>query len=429
MKIAIITAGGRGDIQPYIALGSGLKKAGYSVCMPASEEFRDIIIENDLEYIQTNSVNSQELLRSFEMKNAAKSRNKLMFLSTMLKALKPMMVETFNETWEACQGCDLVITTIMGSMGARDSAEKLGIPCIHTLLIPACPTSGFQSPMAPSFLNLGIYNKITHKLTEQIVWQPFRTTINKWRKDILGLKPCDFWGISRKVYQGEVPVISGFSSSIIPRQEDWPESIRISGYWFLDEPENWQPPEDLNAFLNAGSPPVYIGFGSMVDKDPEHITKIAIDALRLSGQRGILSAGWNGIGGGKLPKTVFRVGSIPHSWLFKRMAVIVHHGGAGTTAAALRSGVPQIITPFLFDQPFWGKRVLELGVGPKSIPYSKLTPKKLAELISITISDKEIKTKAKSLGETISSENGVQNAVDIIQRYLVHTREAEGCKG
>lgn len=417
MKIAIITAGGRGDVQPYIALGSGLRKAGHSVLMPAAEEFRNIIIENGLEYIQTNSVNPQEFLRSLEMKEAARNKNKLIFLCKMFKALTPMMEGIFNETWEACQGCDLIITT-MGPMGAHDSAEKLGIPCIHTLLIPACPTAGFQSPFAPIFFNIGIYNKITHKLTEQIVWQPFRTIINKWRKDVLGLKPCDFFGIFRRVYQGEVPVVSGFSSSIIPRQDDWPKSVKISGYWFLDEPENWQPPVDLTAFLNTGTPPVYIGFGSMVDKEPERITKIAIEALRLSGQRGILSTGWNGLGCEKLPDTVIKVDSIPHSWLFKRMAAIVHHGGAGTTAAALRSGIPQIVTPFFCDQPFWGKRIFELGVGPKAVPYSRLTPEKLAVLINSAVNDNEIRTRAKLLGKKIDSESGVQKAVNIIQGYL-----------
>ncbi len=428
MKIVIITAGGRGDVQPYVALGSGLKKAGYSVRMPAAEEFRELIIESGLEYIKTNSVEPQEFLRSLEMKEAAKNKNKLLFLSTMFKALKPMMEDIFNETWEACQGCDLVITT-MGPMGAHDSAEKLGIPCIHTLLLPVCPTSEFQSPFTPGFFNLGVYNKITHKLTEQIVWQPFRSIINSWRKDVLDLKPSDFWGIYRRVYNGGVPVISGFSQSIIPGHKDWPESVKISGYWFLNEAEGWQPPEGLNEFINAGAPPVYIGFGSMVDKEPERISKIAIDALRLSGQRGILSAGWNGLGVKNLQETVFSIGSIPHAWLFKRMAAIVHHGGAGTTAAALHSGVPQIITPFFCDQPFWAERVFKLGVGPKSIPYSKLTAEKLAELIGKTVSNKEMKAKAELIGKTIDTEDGVQTAVNIIEEYLnAYGRGKEGKK-
>lgn len=234
----------------------------------------------------------------------------------------------------------------------------------------------------------------------------------------MGLKPGNFWGAYRRVYKGKIPVISGFSTSVIPWQKDWPESVKVSGYWFLDEPEDWQPPEDLNAFLNTGTPPVYIGFGSMVDKEPERITEIALEALRLSGQRGILSSGWNGLGSEKLPEKVFKVGSIPHSWLFKRMGAIVHHGGAGTTAAALRSGVPQIITPFFCDQPFWGERVYEMGVGPKSIPYSRLRPEKLAELISTAVNCEKIKMKAGLLGKEIADENGVQKAVEIIQDYL-----------
>lgn len=427
MKIVIITAGSQGDIQPYIALGSGLKKAGYSVRMPAPEEFRDLITENGIEFIQTNSVNSQEFVRSLRMKEAAKSKNKLMFVSEMFKALKPMIEGVFNETWKACQGSDLIITT-MAPMGARDCAEKLGIPCIHTLLVPACPTTGFQSPFTPRFFNLGLYNKVTHKLTEQIVWQPFRGILNKWRKDVLGLKPCNFWGIYREVYKGEVPVIASFSSSIVPKQEDWPESVKISGYWFLDEPEDWQPSNELDSFLNSGTPPVYIGFGSMVDKEPERITKIAVEALRLSGQRGILSSGWNGLGNEKLPETILQVGSIPHSWLFKRMGAVVHHGGAGTTAAALRSGVPQIITPFFCDQPFWGERIYELGTGPKPIPYSKLTSEKLAGLINIAVRNKDIQIKAKLLGGMIDAENGVQEAVNIVEKYLRDYKNGRGIK-
>lgn len=417
MKITIITAGSRGDVQPYIALGVGLKEAGYSVRMPAAEEFRDLVTENGLEYIQTNSINPQEFVRRLEMKNASRSKNKLKFISKMFSEIKPMIEGVFNETWEACQGSDLIITTML-AMGAYDSAEKLGIPIIHTMLIPICPTSGFQSPLTPSFFNLCTYNKCTHKLTEQIVWQPFRRIINRWRKNVLGLEPYNFWGVYRKIYQGKAPVICGFSPSIIAKPWDWPESVNITGYWFLDEPEGWQPPQDLEEFLNKGLPPIYIGFGSMVDKEPGRITRIALDALKLSGQRGILSAGWNGLGNEELPDNVFKVGSIPHSWLFKKMAAIVHHGGAGTTGAALCAGVPSIVTPFLGDQPFWAQRISSLGVGPRSIPYSKLTSESLAELVKIAVTDRTMQKKAKQLGKIIEMENGVQKAVDMVNRYL-----------
>jgi sterol 3beta-glucosyltransferase len=416
MNITIITAGSRGDVQPYIALGAGLRKAGHSVCMPAAGIFRELILENDLNYVQTNSVEPQEFIKSLEMENASKSKNKLKFISTMFNELKPIIRGVFSETWEACQGSDLIITTL-AAMGASDSAEKLGIPCIHTTVLPVCPTSEFQSPFVPDLFNHSISNKLTHKLTEQVVWQPFRAIINQWRKDVLGLEPVGFWGKYRKIYSGDMPVLCGFSPTIIPKPRDWPYRINITGYWFLDEPEGWQPPEDLKAFLNAGPPPVYIGFGSMVDKDPERITRIALDALRQCGQRGIISSGWNGLGTEKLPDTVLKVDSLPHSWLFKRVSAIVHHGGAGTTAAALRSGKPSIIAPFFADQPFWAKRIAELGVGPKPIAYSRLDSVNLAELINIA-TDEKIKTKANQIGKTIEKENGVQKAVDIIERYL-----------
>ncbi|HEX2945545.1 MAG TPA: glycosyltransferase [Clostridia bacterium] len=417
MKITIVTAGSRGDVQPYVALGAGLRKAGFSVHMPAAEEFREIITENGLEYIQTNSVNPREFVNNLKMKSAAQSKNKLSFIRTVFKELEPLIKGVFNETWEACQGSNLIITTL-GAMGASDSAEKLGIPCIHTMVLPVCPTSEFHSPFVPDFFNLAPYNKLTHELTEQIAWQPLRKELNIWRKDILGLKPQNFWGAYKKIYSSEAPVLCGFSPSIVPKPEDWPDSINITGYWFLDEPEGWKPPKDLEVFLSSGAPPVYIGFGSMVDKEPERITQIALEALRLSGQRGIISSGWNGLGSEKLPDSVLRVDSIPHAWLFKRMAAIVHHGGAGTTAAAVRSGVPSIVAPFFADQPFWAQRISELGAGPKSTAYSKLTPEKLADLIKIAVSDDSMKAKARQLGRTIELENGVQKAVDIVERHL-----------
>jgi sterol 3beta-glucosyltransferase len=351
------------------------------------------------------------------MKNATKSKNKLKFISTMFNELKPLIKGVFNETWEACQGSDLIITTL-AEMGASDSAEKLGIPCINTTVLPVCPTSEFQSPFVPDLFNHSICNKLTHTLTEQVVWQPFRAIVNQWRKGVLGLEPVGFWGKYRRIYSGDIPVLCGFSPVIIPKPQDWPYSINITGYWFLDEPKGWEPPEDLKSFLNAGPPPVYIGFGSMVDKDPERITRIALDALSQCGQRGIISSGWNGLGAEKLPDTVFKVGSLPHSWLFKRVSAIVHHGGAGTTAAALRSGKPSIITPFFADQPFWAKRIAELGVGPKPIAYSKLDPANLAELINTAINNENLKMKANQIGKAIEKESGVQKAVDIIEGYL-----------
>ena len=421
MKITILTGGSRGDVQPYVALGVGLKKLGYSVCMPAPEIFRDLITESGLQYIQTKSVNPQEFANSLNLENASKNKNKLKFIRTMFAELKPLMENVYNETLEACQGSDAIISTL-ALLGSYDIAEKLGIPCIFSMLFPVHSTSAFPSALAPNFFNLGAYNKITHSLTEQLLWQPFRSINRTWRRDVLKLEPHGFWGAFRKIYQGAAPVLCGYSPLVVPKPSDWPENMHVTGYWFLDEPDDWQAPPKLDAFLNAGKPPVYIGFGSMMDKEPERITEIVLDALQLSGQRGILSSGWSGLGNKKLPDHVFKVGSLPHAWLFKRMAAVIHHGGAGTTAAGLRSGVPSIITPFIADQPFWGQHVSNLGIGTKPISYHKLSTENLAELITCCLTDKNMQAKAKAFGEKITLENGVEKAATIIDQYLSSSR-------
>lgn len=422
MRITIITGGSRGDVQPYIALGVGLKKAGHTVCMPAPEIFRSLISESGLEFIPIKSIDPVELAKSMEIHKAAGSKNKVMFIRTVFSELKPYIRAFYDEIWEASKGSEAIISTL-SIPAAQSIAEKLGIPCIYAPLLPVHPTSVFHSPFTPGFFNIGLYNRITHKLLEQIVWQPTRSILNSWQKDVLGLKPLSFWGPFREIYKRSEPVLYGYSELVVPKPLDWPSSIHITGYWFLDEPEVWQPPVGLEDFLNAGPPPVYIGFGSMIDKEPERMTGIVLDALKTSGQRGILSEGWSGLGSEKLPDTIFKVGSIPHSWLFRRMSAIVHHGGAGTTAASLVSAIPSIVTPFLGDQPFWGQRVYSLGVGPKPVPYHKLTAENLAGLINTAIKDSKMKSKAKELGERIGSENGVEKAVYIIEKFLCQDRK------
>jgi UDP:flavonoid glycosyltransferase YjiC (YdhE family) len=170
-------------------------------------------------------------------------------------------------------------------------------------------------------------------------------------------------------------------------------------------------------FLDAGAPPVYIGFGSMANRTSQKMAQLAKEALELSGQRGILAAGWGGLDGANLPASIFALDSVPHAWLFPRMAAVVHHGGAGTTAAGLRAGVPSVIVPYLGDQPFWGKRVAEMGVGPQPIPRRKLTPGLLAEAIRIATTDQNMRAKAAALGERIRSEDGIARMIEIIEGF------------
>jgi len=213
------------------------------------------------------------------------------------------------------------------------------------------------------------------------------------------------------------PTLYGFSPSVLPAPSDWPLNHHVTGYWFLDESPRWQPPPALISFLESGPPPVYVGFGSMDTQDPARMTSLAVNALTISGQRGVLASGWGGLHTKSLPDTIFPFDEIPHSWLFPKMAALVHHGGMGTTAAGLRAGIPSVILPLGGDQPFWADRVQRLGVGIHSAGYFKITAERLAADITRVVSDSILRDNAIALGEKIRVEHGVEYAVKLIKNY------------
>lgn len=197
------------------------------------------------------------------------------------------------------------------------------------------------------------------------------------------------------------------SPALIPKPNDWGSHIDISGFFFLSSPSNYQPPEDLEAFLSSGPPPVYIGFGSIVVDDPNGLTKLILDAVKKTGQRALVSKGWGGIGAEMfdIPDSVFFIGNCPHDWLFKRVSCVVHHGGAGTTAAGVAFGRPTVIVPFFGDQPFWGSMIARAGAGPKPIPYKELTTDKLADAITEALQPSVLE-RAEELGQKMRHERG-----------------------
>jgi len=418
MKVTILTVGSRGDFQPYVALGLGLKQAGYQVRIPAPPAFSELITANGLDYAPVDSINPQDFMRHSSMQSVAKRDNQLVLLITLFREALPILRAFLNETWRFSQDSDAIISNVV-FFGAYDCAEKLGIPFILAPLDPVYPTCALASPaFAPPRLQLGYYNLFTHRVFDQVLWQPFRTVVNQWRQKTLGLRPHPFWGPYHTLRQHDILTLFGYSPSVIPKPSDWPSANHVTGYWFLDGDKNWQAPTELREFLDSGAPPVYIGFGSMIDRDPTRITRIVTEALEISGQRGIISAGWSRLGYISFPKNVICVGSLPHAWLFKRTSAVVHHGGAGTTAAGLRAGSPTVITPFLGDQSFWGHRVFTIGAGPKPLSYHKLSAKALANRISQAVTDSQIRKNVTALSKSIQMENGVAQAVQLIKDRL-----------
>ena len=249
------------------------------------------------------------------------------------------------------------------------------------------------------------------------------------REEVLGLPPAPFWGPYNADRLHHYPILYGLSPSVIPKPSDWDNNINVTGYWFLDSESDWTPPSDLMEFLQGGPPPVYIGFGSMSNRNPEKTVDLCLQALAKTQQRAIMLSGWGGLHKANLPDTVFMVDSIPHSWLFPRVGAVVHHGGAGTTAAGLRAGVPSIVIPFFGDQLFWGQRVAELGVGPEPIPRKKLTVERLAKAIKKAVTDQTMRQRAANLGAKIQAEDGIARVVAVIQDMEKHEATYRSSRG
>ena len=210
-----------------------------------------------------------------------------------------------------------------------------------------------------------------------------------------------------------------WSPGLVPKPADWGPEIDVVGYVFLELASSFKPPQALTDFLEAGEPPVYIGFGSIVVDDPDKFTTLIFEAVKRAGIRALVSKGWGGLGDeGNTPDNVYMLENTPHDWLFPRVSAVVHHGGAGSTAIGLKCGKPTLIVPFFGDQPFWGAMVAKAGAGSEPIPYKYLTADKLAAGITQCLTP-EAQMHAAEIARNIAEEgNGAKNAVKSFHRSL-----------
>lgn len=402
MKICILTIGTRGDVQPYIALGLGLKVAGHEVTISTLDEFKSLVNQYGLLHDSLRG----DFFKVAQSTIGQKGGNQLKRIRNYVEMAK----DTLADEWASAQKAEVLIYS-PAAIGGYHIAETLEIPTFAAFPAPLySPTREFPSPFLP-FGNLGPFNKLSHQLFTKLGPAMYRGPINQFRKDVLDLPPAK----GENILRGKpITKLYAYSEAVVPTPADWDESSVVTGYWFLDAPANWQPDPQLVRFLQEGSTPVYIGFGSMFIGGGKQKTELALQALRLAGQRGILATGWGGLTADKTSKDVFVLDSIPHDWLFPKVAAIVHHCGAGTTGAAIRAGKPQVICPFVGDQYFWGQRTADLSVAPSPIPQTKLTAERLADAIKYAVTKTNLQQRALSLGETIRAENGIECAVQHI---------------
>jgi UDP:flavonoid glycosyltransferase YjiC (YdhE family) len=313
----------------------------------------------------------------------------------------------------------VIISSFTSDVYAVAIAEKLGVRLISTPLQPAMFATryGPAIPGAPLPRRKSLVNLVFSKLfLEPFRWRITGKLVNQFRRQVLNL-PEQTATENLEVLR-RTPTVQAYSRHVVPPPDDWPANFHTAGYWFLDEHSSWQPPPALADFLQAGDPPVYVGFGSMTGRNPQALTQILVEAITQSGQRAILQSGWAGMGRTPLPDSVFRLDTAPHSWLFPRMKVIVHHGGAGTTGESLRAGVPTLVIPTMSDQPYWGQRVAALGAGPPPIPRHQLTTSKLAAAIQQAATDRKMQANAVALGQCIRAEDGLSLGMRLIEQYL-----------
>jgi sterol 3beta-glucosyltransferase len=256
-------------------------------------------------------------------------------------------------------------------------------------------------PRLPKFLNRATY------LTVAATLRAYSGIVNSWRVGDLGLPRGDG--------PGHAVVLQAFSSLVTPVDPNWPDSVHTTGSWYLPRVETWTPDAALKAFLEAGPAPVYVGFGSMAGRGAERTGDIVAKAVRAAGVRAIVATGWGGLAA-RSSDDLLVIDQAPHDWLFGKVAAVVHHGGGGTTAAALAAGVPQVVCPFVADQPHWAQRMHAIGVAPQPLPHKKLTVTSLAEAITHAANDPAIRQRAAELGEQVRSENGVGVAVRELER-------------
>ena len=413
MRIVIIAPGSRGDVQPYIALGIGLQNAGHYVRLVSHSNFESLVTSYGIEFWSFGN-DVKDAVKNSEMRELTEKGNFLLLMAKMAKEAEREALRFAEGGLLATQGMDVVLAGIGGVFIGTAIAEKLNIPLIQAYVIPFTPTKDFSSvltPKLPTYLN-----RLSHHLARQVMWQGFRSADTIARKEVLNIPSAPFLGPYDSKSTHNMPVLYGFSPSVIPAPSDWNSNTHITGYWFVDKTDDWQPPTALLDFLQSGSPPVYVGFGSMSTRNPEQTADLIIQALALANQRAVLLSGWSGLQKKNLPDSIFMIDSIPHSWLFPRVSAVIHHGGASTVAAGLRAGVPSIVIPFFGDQPFWGQRIADLGVGTKPIPRNKLNAEKLANAIREVINNQEMRQRAAKLGKQIQTENGIKSAVEIFNK-------------
>lgn len=417
--ISVLAAGTRGDVQPPAAFCKELDRRGHEVRLIAHKEFGDLVAGSDVRLKPLVGNIHEEFTSPDARRFFAAGGNPFTFLKWFFDVAKKYTAETTPLVRDYVKGSDIIVGTGLMDYFSTAVGRALGIKAAHAYMQPFLPSRAFPCALfkPPPFDMPGWLNKLETQIYFETVWASGRPVAKLMHK-MLGLPPPAWrYPAFAELHLGQ-PYMMAYSEQLLPRPGDWPAHAEVTGFWFLDTPSSWKPPEDLARFIESGSPPVYAGFGSMVMKDPKSTVNAVLQALKANNARGVIAAGWSGYKPADLPDTVFAVDSVPHDWLMPKMAASIHHGGAGTTGASLRAGIPQIVVPFLGDQFFWGLQVEKRGLGPKALPHNHLNTHALTKAMNTVLTDQSMRNRAAQAGRIVRAENGAARAADIIERAM-----------
>ncbi|CAM2180919.1 glycosyltransferase [Burkholderia orbicola] len=408
MKLVIATYGTEGDTRPLAALGRALMDAGHEVRLLADAATLGLAAALGVPSAPLSGDIRRAIAPEGALADAVRGRGGFNDTSKALAAIANANTGAWmREVVDASAGCDALLVSGLVSFVGLSVAEYRGIPAIGTGMIPITPTAEFASPFLPPGKLPRWLNRASHRLVNALLWQAFRKSTNAARAGVCGLPP-------RQHVWTDHPMLYGVSPTLLSGPADWPANVQACGQWRIDA-RAWAPSPELAAFLDAGEPPVYIGFGSMAGFDRAAMAAALTQAL--AGRRALFYPGWSGIDASLLPAHVRLIGDTPHDWLFPRVAMAVHHGGSGTTHSAARAGIASVVVPFAGDQFFWANRLQRLGVAAAPVAGRRMDAVALARAIAFA-EQGETKARATELGARLAQENGLKQAVSAIERWV-----------
>ncbi|XP_039162166.1 sterol 3-beta-glucosyltransferase UGT80A2 isoform X2 [Eucalyptus grandis] len=418
LQIVMLIVGTRGDVQPFVAIGKRLQEGGHRVRLATHMNFKEFVLTAGLEFYPLGG--DPKVLAGYMVKNKGFlpsgpseihiQRNQI---KDIIFSLLPACREPDPETHVSFNANAIIANP--PAYGHTHVAEALNLPLHVVFTMPWTPTSEFPHPLSRVKQPVGY--RLSYQIVDALIWLGIRDVINEFRKKKLGLRPITYL---RGPYSSppDVPYAYIWSPHLVPKPKDWGPKIDVVGFCFLDLASSYQPPESLVKWLEEGEKPIYIGFGSLPVQEPEKMTEIIVKALEITCQRGIINKGWGGLGNSAEKKDfVYLLDNCPHDWLFLRCSAVVHHGGAGTTAAGLKAACPTTVVPFFGDQPFWGERVHARGVGPVPIPVDEFSLEKLVDAIRFML-DPKVKQCAEELAKDMEHEDGVEGAVKAFYKHF-----------